>query len=140
MPIVQRLLNLDDLVAGLSSPPVVINEMEKLTEEDREKVTDLICKRYENTDQVSVLPSCKCGNRKGEHALGEICGDCGYPVATALPDQIEPLIWVRAPKGVHALINPVVWIMLKNRFSKSGFNIVQWICDTKYNPNVRYLS
>ena len=137
MPIVQRLLNLDDLVAGLSAPPVVINDMEKLTEEDREKVSDLICQRFENTDQVSIIPKCKCGERKGEHALNEICPECGYPVTSPMPDEIEPLIWVRAPKGVVALINPEIWIMLKARFTKSGFNIIQWVCDTKYNPNVK---
>jgi len=51
--------------------------------------------------------------------------------------EIEPVLWVRAPIGVSALMNPIVWTMLSNKFTKSGFNVVNWLCDTTYRTLVK---
>ncbi len=136
MPIVQRLENFDRLFHQLSQPPVIANDLANVTEEEREKVKNLVMTRYSG-DMLSVLPSCQCGHLKGEFAREQICPECDTPVRSIIDEDIEPIVWFRAPEGVQAFINPTIWIMLKNRFKKSGYNIIQWLCDTTYAPRIR---
>lgn len=51
--------------------------------------------------------------------------------------DLEPLLWIRAPTGVISLMNPLVWTMLNEKFTKSSFSIIQWLCDTTYKPQVK---
>jgi hypothetical protein len=86
---------------------------------------------------LSILPSCQCGKTKGEFAIGSTCGHCHTIVRSVVDEDIEPIVWFRAPDGVAKLISPIVWVMLKDRFKKSGFSIIQWICDTTYRPTIK---
>jgi hypothetical protein len=58
-------------------------------------------------------------------------------VKSTIENDIEPTIWFRKPLGVNKLISPIIWTMLKSRFKKSGFNIIQWLTDTTYRPGVK---
>jgi hypothetical protein len=69
--------------------------------------------------------------------LGVKCPVCNTYVKSSLEEDIDSTIWFRSPIGVNKLINPILWIMLKQKFSKSGFNIIQWLCDTSYRPIVK---
>lgn len=134
--IYQQLVNFNHAFNALKSPPIIINDLVNNSEEDREIIRELITSRYTG-DMVSLLPSCRCGESKGEFSIGIQCAACGTTVKSTLEDEIEPAIWFRRPSGVNRLINPHVWTMLKNRFKKSGFSVIQWICDTTYRPNVK---
>lgn len=136
MPIIQKLINFDQMVAQLKEPPVIVNEMHNATDEAKAKIREMIITRY-NSDMLSILPTCQCGQTKGEYAIGTECGYCHTKVLSVVDEDIEPIVWFRAPEGVKKLINPIVWIMIKNRFRRSGFSILQWICDTTYRPTVR---
>ena len=131
--IYQQLINFDRLVSQLRDSPIIINDLVNYSEEDREKIDNLIMTNY-SSDMVSILPSCQCGHIKGEYATGTVCDVCGTKVTSVTEGDMDPLIWCRSPQGVSKLINPVVWTMLKRRFRKSGWNIMQWICDTSYTP------
>lgn len=124
------------MVAQLKEPPVIVNEMHNATDEAKAKIREMIITRY-NSDMLSILPTCQCGQTKGEYAIGTECGYCHTKVLSVVDEDIEPIVWFRAPEGVKKLINPIVWIMIKNRFRRSGFSILQWICDTTYRPTVR---
>lgn len=131
--IYQQLINFDRLVSQLRDSPIIINDLVNYSEEDREKIDNLIMTNY-SSDMVSILPSCQCGHIKGEYATGTMCNVCGTKVTSVTEGDMDPLIWCRSPQGVSKLINPVIWTMLKRRFRKSGWNIMQWICDTSYTP------
>jgi hypothetical protein len=107
------------------------------TEEEKEKLKKSIFMQFSNVDLLSNLPSCDCGEIKGEYALGVVCTNCNTPVVSSLEQSIEPLLWMRSPNGVGKLMNPIVWTMLKDRFTIASFNVIQWLCDTTYRPGVR---
>lgn len=114
------------------------------SEEEKDSLKKLIYTLY-NSDLMSNLPSCECGGGvsgqesgiTGEYNIGVYCNNCNTIVKSPIEQTIEPILWMRAPRGVHKLINPIVWTMLNIRFSKSGFKVIQWICDTTYRPAIK---
>lgn len=136
MPVFQKLIGFDEMFSQLKEPPIIINELVNSTDEEKDKIRNLITTKY-SSDMLSILPTCQCGETKGEYSVGVKCPHCGTVVHSVIDEDIEPLVWFRAPRGVRALMNPIIWMMLKNRFRKSGYNIIQWICDTTYRPTVK---
>lgn len=136
MPVFQELTDFRDMLSKLKESPIIINDLINVDKDEKEIIKNTIMSKY-SSDMMSILPSCQCGETKGEYSIGISCPVCGTQVKPVLNDDIEPLIWFRKPNGVAPLINPMVWIMLSNRFTRSGFNIIQWICDTTYRPVVK---
>jgi hypothetical protein len=138
MAIYQELVDFNTMLAQLREPPIFINDLVNISEEEREKIRDMITTRY-SSDMLSIMARCTCGETTGEAAasLGQRCPKCGTKVHSFVNEDIEPLIWFRKPATVRALINPMVWVILKNRFKKSGFSVIQWICDTTYRAAVK---
>ena len=134
------MLDLNKVFSQLSEAPIIINDLINNSEEDKELIKELITTRY-SSDMITLLPSCRCGLTKGEFAVGVNgtckCSFCGTAVKSSIENDIEPTIWFRKPNGVAPLMSPILWIMLKNRFKKSGFNIIQWLTDTTYRPTVK---
>ncbi|BDD79900.1 hypothetical protein [Burkholderia phage FLC9] len=116
--------------------PKIINDIAESSEQDRKEFNRLIYTTYSG-DLLSNLPSCECGEIVGGYNVGVVCGVCGTEVRSHVERDLEPIVWIRRPKGVAALINPIVWMMLKKRFTRSGYEIIRWICDTNYAPPVR---
>lgn len=136
MSVYQELVNFDEVFNTLSTTPVIVNDMIDTSEEDKEKIRSQIYMKY-NNDMLSSLPSCECGNITGAMNVGLFCNNCNSHVQTPLEQDIEPILWMRAPRGVAKLINPAVWLMLSDRFTQSGFDILQWLCDASYRPTVK---
>lgn len=130
------MVNFDLLFRQLTEVPIVVNTLVNSSEDEKNKIRDLITTRY-SSDMLSILPACQCGATKGEHVIGVKCEQCGSVVRSVVEESIEPIVWFKAPDGVQKLINPMIWLMLKNRFRKSGYNIIQYICDTTYRPIVK---
>jgi hypothetical protein len=129
----------------LSKEPIIVNDLPDISEADREKNDKLIFTKYDliNSDLLSNIPSCECGNTVGVDKLGDgmdikavVCPDCHTEVKALHQQDLEPLLWLRAPEGVRAIINPIIWTMLsgKNGFEKSNYDVIRWICDTTYKP------
>lgn len=114
--------------------PTILNDVEAFTEEKREELDRLIMTRYSG-DMLSNIPVCGCGKTSGKYNLNVLC-ECGTRVSEVLDQDLIPMVWIRAPKNVVALMNPKVWTILKNHFSISGFNVIHWLCDTRYRPTV----
>jgi hypothetical protein len=132
MGVALKLVNFTDLFRRQSTRvPTIINDLSESTEEDKESLNRLIYTKY-SSDLLSNLPSCECGEVIGEHNLGVVCKNCHTPVTSPLEQDLEPILWMRAPDGVSALINPMVWTMLTEKFTRSGFDIIRWLCDTTY--------
>lgn len=134
-----EIIDFDEEFAKSSRIPTILNDLEENSEKDKEFVNSCIYTRY-TSDLLSNIPSCGCGKLFGEDRLGVICPDCNTAVAHAIEHDLEPLIWIRAPEGVPALINPTVWAILSERYTRSKFNAIRYICDVAYNPKTRKLA
>lgn len=124
------------MISHLREPPIFINDLLNTTVDDRALVERMITTRY-SSDMITTLPSCRCGITKGEPFKDTICDFCGTSVESSIVDEIVPSVWFRKPEGVEALMIPIAWIMLRQRFRKSGFDIIRWLTDTRYSTTVR---
>jgi len=136
MPIFQKLLDFNQMFSHLTEPPIIINDLINSSEEEKELIREILTTRYSG-DMISLLPSCRCGITKGEFSTGVKCQYCSTVVKSSIENEVEPSVWFRCPVGVTKLISPIIWIMLKNRFKRSSFSIIQWLTDTTYRPVVK---
>lgn len=111
--------------------PVIINDIPAFSESDMEKVNSTIYTTF-SSDLLTNIPSCHCGEISGEYNIGVICEECKTPVESVMNQDLQPLVWLRAPREVSALMNPTVWGMLTEHFRIGTFSVIQWICDTNY--------
>lgn len=126
-----ELCNFDEIFKQLKNKPVIVNDLAGISEKEKQKLNDLITVTY-NSDLMRSVSSCRCGDVVGEHRVGEVCPNCTHQCRPPIEDDLEPIVWVRVPKGVHALMNPTIWIMLSEYFTKGGHDIIRWICDSSY--------
>lgn len=136
MPLYLELVSLDAQFHNSVKEPIIINDLQSKTEEDREYFKSLIRETY-SSDMVTVLPQCHCGELKGEHVIGEVCDLCNTVVRQNIEADVAPSLWFRRPENVEKLLNPIVWVMLSNRFTRSKFKILNWLTDRNYNPNIK---
>jgi len=136
MPVFQQLIDLNEMFNKLADPPIIINDLSNSSDEERKLISEIITTRY-SSDMISLLPSCRCGATKGEFSTNIKCNYCGTNVTSQVENEVESSVWFRKPVGVNKLISPIIWIMLKARFKRSGFSIIQWLTDTTYRPNVK---
>jgi hypothetical protein len=119
-----------------SREPTIVNDVAHATEQQKEAFNRKILTTYSG-DLLSNLPTCGCQKTEGESKLGTIAKCCGTEVKSHMDEPLEPLLWVRKPKGVNGLINPNIWLMLKKKFTRSGFEIIRYLTDTNYKPSVK---
>lgn len=136
MPVYQKLVDFNMLLHQLRETPIIINDLDNTTEENREAINQITITRY-SSDMLSILPACQCGKTKGEYSIGVTCNHCKTQVKSQVSEDIEPLVWFRRPKDVEKLINPQILIMLKQRFKKSGFEIIDWLIDPTFRSDKR---
>lgn len=135
MSISQKLINFNKLFSRLKTPPLIINDVLASSEEDQENLKKQIYTKYNSeasSDILSNLPSCECTEIVGVYNIGTYCQVCHTHVTEPMTESIDPILWMRAPKGVNDLINPHVLSMITKRFTKSGFSVIEWICNTNY--------
>lgn len=115
---------------------IIINDVPSFSEDDTKRLENLIFTRFSG-DLLSNMPSCECGEVDGEYNMDVRCKHCGTTVKPIFDQDLKPITWLRAPVGVRALMNPLVWTMLRNRFKIGKFNVIQWLCDTTYAPQAQ---
>lgn len=128
------LLNHDDVFNRSPITPIIINDISTATEAERDYVNRLISTCADG-DMLSNEPSCECGELKGGYNLGSVCQNCKLPVKELFDQELQTLTWMRSPNGVEKLINPMVLTQLSTRFTKSKFNLIEWLCNTDYHPS-----
>ena len=134
MSIFMELVDFDDEFSRLSQPPVIINDLSIASEQEKATLRNLIMTQYQG-DVMDIVPRCDCTGDTGlvgAYFLGKKCKNCGHTVKSPTDSELQPIMWVRCPKGVKALMNPYVWGLLSQTFKRSGFNIIQWLCDSSY--------
>lgn len=128
-----RIVSHDEKFAQLTRPPIIVNHLDVETSEGRELLQSLLYTRYEG-DSLNVLPTCDCGEFKGNYLKGVYHKACNSVVQSVTERALESTLWIECPKGVTALINPAVWTILSNSFTTSGCNILEWLCNPQYQP------
>lgn len=129
-----RLTNFNELREQVPGELKVLNDMESITEEDRKRIEQVTTSVFSQTDVFSNEPHCECGKITGGYNLGIVCPKCHTAVSEMFSKELIPRVWLRHPNGVALLINPLVWTMLSFKFTVSGFNLIEWLCNTDYSP------
>lgn len=115
--------------------PIVLNDLENITEEEKQNVDRLISSNFE-TDLLSNEPSCECKRIKGGYNEGIFCNECKTYVQEPFEKELNPIVWLRSPNGVEKLMSPLLISMLTSRFTAEGFSLIEWLIHTKYAPNI----
>lgn len=134
MGISLELENFTKLIEQIPFDPIFLNDLSSVTTAEKEYIDRLTMTTYTKTDVFSNRPSCECGRTTDGANLGSICRNCGTVVSELFSQDLYPRVWIRNPKGVAPLINPMVWTMLTKHFEKGKFNLVEWLCNTDYQP------
>lgn len=136
MAVYQELIDFNESFRFLKKTPIIVNDLPSDTMQAKNYINSIVTSQF-TQDMISLLPTCSCGITKGEFNTGVVCEMCQTEVISNIEDDIEPLIWFRKPEGVVGLVNPMVLMLLSKKFTKSGYNIIQWLCDTTYRTKVK---
>lgn len=110
--------------------PIVINDLPYTTKEERQNFNKLILTTFES-DIISSIPSCDCGQLRYGYNRGMICPTCKTPVIFNEEQVIDITNWIRVPDGIDGFIMPVIWQQLTLLLNSTGFNILEWLVDPK---------
>lgn len=127
MPVTLNLVNFDDLYRRVTTDKFLINHIDVFDHETKEIIDAIITKNY-NEDNISIVPSCQCGEVKGTYYVGETCHRCNTKVASTLDDNLSFLLWLKQPEGVERFISPKVMAMLLDRYKvTANINMLEWL-------------
>ncbi len=135
MGVCLTLINFNETFSQLKIPPIIVNDLVNSTVEQKEKLNSTILTAY-SSDLLSNVPTCECGRITGEYNVGIVCNECGSAVSNP-HGNLESFVWLRAPNGVRALINPTAWMMLSKYFTKGGFNLINWLTSDTYKTDAK---
>ena len=130
-----NLLNFNTVFSQLKMPPVIVNDLVNSSIEQKEKLNSTILTAY-SSDLLSNVPSCECGSITGEYNVGIVCANCQTEVKNP-HGNLESFVWLRAPIGVRALINPTAWMMMTKYFTKGNFNLIHWLANDNYKSDAK---
>jgi hypothetical protein len=118
---------------GLTKEPFIVNSFVQNTEADREKLNVLLYKTYSG-DVLTNAPTCECHNPAltGTSNKGAICPECGSMVKSPMDETLEPMVWLKAPEGIDALMNIGIYTMLDTSFRRKDFSFIQWLTNPRY--------
>ena len=134
MTIYLGLVSHDREIGNLAHPPIVLNDLSNLTQEDREIVDGVTLTKFKG-DLLENLPRCQCNKYRGYPDLGIVCEVCGHEVTDPQGD-LEAITWIRKPEGIAALISPEVFLQLREVFTASRFCVIDWLMDPYYMRRV----
>lgn len=126
MAVYLRLVNHDALFEQLKSQPIIVNRFNLDSQVQMEQLNSLIYTTYSG-DVLEILPSCDCGKLKGEHNVGLKCNDCGSMCLAVTEKPLESVLWITPPEGIDYLVNPEVWIILRNELKDGGVSVLDWL-------------
>lgn len=136
MPIFQRLINLDQAIEQTTVAPILINDLPNNTEKELGDIFSKVTTQY-YSDKISMKPRCSCGAFMTRSALGELCPKCNTVVQSSIENDIQSVLWFRTPDTIVSLMSPMGYTMLRERFSKQGWEVILWLTDASYRPQVK---
>lgn len=134
MPITQRFLSLDGYYRQTPGDKIIINDLNHFSMQDIETLNNSLMTVYNNSDILSTVPSCDCGNLKGRFRKKQLCSNCGTNVHE-IHEKVKPLLWLKAINQNLQFLNPDFWLIMRTMLDKN-IDYLRWMCDPKYNPPV----
>lgn len=133
MPVVLKLKNFDTIYETLKTDKILVNNIDIFNTETKEMLDQLIIKNY-SEDNLSIIPSCQCGELKGTYYVGDVCSHCGTTVTSSVDDNISFLLWMQAPQEVDYFISPIILSILLNRYkiTKPNVPLIKYIMIPNY--------
>lgn len=125
--------NFDEIFRRLDIQPVLANDLDLTTDAGKERFNDLVYTKYDG-DVFSNVPTCPCRYTKGGSKIKKKCPKCGHLCLPITEQTIEPIVWVRVPDELPAFMNLTIYRLLRVRFTKSGFSLIDYMIDPKYRP------
>lgn len=127
--------NYDKMFENLTFEPILINKVVCYTENDRKKLNKLLTTVYES-DSISSIPRCECGELYGQYNIGITCPECGTPCKDAFDTEMTSRVWLQIFPGIKGFIAPPWWWRLNAKHTYQGFNMIKWLTDPLYHPPV----
>lgn len=124
MAVMAEIIDMDELFRTIPGRPVILNDFDIKSEEDKEKI-DRILKTEYGSDFLNVEPACQCGARHGGQYIGTLCPECATMVLNVTDRPLKPSVWIKVFDGVKAFINPKVWAILSKNLTISRFDILE---------------
>jgi len=133
MPVVLKLKNFDTIYNSLTTDKILINYIDIFNTENKEMLDKLIIKNY-SEDNLSIIPSCHCGELKGTYYVGDVCSNCGTTVTSSIDDNISFLLWLETPQEVEYFISPIILAILIDRYkiTKPNVPLIKYIMLPNY--------
>ena len=123
-----------DLLYNECSNPVVLNELAINTESSREVINELVITTYNKSDSLCSIPMCNCKKTRNGYNEGIVCKYCDSVVTTATRRELKPDVFIRSPKSIPKMFNPLFWSMLYKALDMSkgkGTNGLRWLTDRR---------
>jgi len=144
MGIYGEVADYDDDFLRFVKDPQYVNDVDE-SPAAKEAFRKEVFTQHDGSECLSNTPTCQCGrltgytNSRGDKTsgsnIGVKCPVCHTTVESST-DDLQPRIWLRSPRGVTAMINPLIWSMLVGRFKKgAGFSLLHWITMPSYVPD-----
>jgi len=133
MPVVLKLKNFDEIYTSLQTDKILVNHIDIFNTETKEMLDQLIIKNY-SEDNLSIIPSCQCGELKGTYYVGDVCSHCGTTVTSSVDDNISFLLWMQTPQEVEYFISPIILSILIDRYkiTKPNVPLIKYIMLPNY--------
>jgi hypothetical protein len=133
MPVSLKLINYDELYNALDTDKILLNHCDVFNSESKEMLDNLIIKNY-SEDNLSIIPSCQCGELKGTYYVGDVCGRCHTTVISSIEDNISFLLWLERPQEVEFFISPIILSILLARYkiTKPNVPLIKYIMLPNY--------
>lgn len=124
-----KMVDLDQTFNDLTEPPIIVNDFDLNSIEDKERLNAMLYTRYEG-DTLETLPSCDCGSIKGQYNVGVKCNKCFTLVEPVTERSLHSVLWITIPKGVTSLISPQLYIILSDRLKYGGGCLLEWMTNS----------
>lgn len=133
MPVTLKLLNFDRLYDRIKSEKILINHKDIFSNTEKEAIDRLIFKNYTD-DNLSIIPSCSCGDLRGTYYVGDVCFKCNTTVSSSVDDNVSFLLWMEAPIDVEYFISPLLLAILLARYkiTKPNVPLIKYIMLPNY--------
>lgn len=131
-----EMVDFDAVFNALSHTPVIVNDYDPQDKESLEELKTLLFTKYDG-DTLTNVPQCDGGHLKGGFRVGTFCPICKTKVTPITEKPLESLLWMETPKGIDAFINPTWWDVVSNHTTISGYNILEWLTNPRYESELR---
>ena len=121
--------DLDSIFKSVKSP-LVVNDLPYITDDDKKAFNNIVLTVYES-DVLSSIPHCACGEKRYGYNLGVICKTCNTPVEFLTESEIDLRTWIRVPEGFDGFILPSIWNRISRVLVSRGFNVLEWMVNPR---------